>query len=334
MIRIGILGAGPMGRGNARGLAAHAERCTIAAVADPVEENAARIVEDHGAKAFGSCEDMLDSVDAVVISTPNMMHADQAVACATAGKHVFIEKPMALSTAEADRIVAAVDAVGVGSMIGFSVRFDGPQHTMIQKLRSGEMGALRSIWSRRMGFFGGRPGRKRVSWRSDPALSGGVLSELLVHEVDWLVYTAGRLPDTVFCRKLCREPDAPPAANDHLWMMFGFGPEVTGTIEGSMMGTIDEYYRGLMAEKGSLYTTDWGNGLKQQMAKGQCDQLESLEKFDKYEHFLDVIEQRTESVADVHHGRAIVSLSEKILESANTGEAVKVTGIEEVACVG
>ncbi len=319
MIRIGIIGAGPMGRRNAKGLATHQDRCRISCIVDPNTDAARQAAEPYDARVFDNDTDALDSIDAAVIATPNHLHADQAIACATAGKHVFIEKPMALSTADADRIVDAVEGAGVASMVGFSVRFDAIPHTMKSIHESGELGALRSIWSRRIGFSraGRRPGKP---WRADIAKSGGVLSELMAHEIDWMIAVAG-IPETVFCRKMSRE-HADVRNNDHVWMMLGFADEVTGTIEGSQMGTIADYYRGLMAEKGSLFTRAWGKQLYRQTSGDSEDHLDDIGGFDKYAHFLDVIENRCESVADVARGRTVVALTEIALQSAMTGRAL------------
>ncbi|MBD3244051.1 MAG: hypothetical protein GF331_25895 [Chitinivibrionales bacterium] len=319
MIRIGVIGAGPMGRGNASKLAAHADRCRLACVIDPNTESAQAVAEKHGARVFDNYIAALDEVDAVVIATPNHLHADQAVACAQAGKHVFIEKPMALSTADADRIVDAVDTAGVVSFVGFSVRFDAVPFTMKSIYESGDLGRLRSIWSRRIGFS--RPGRRPGKpWRRDVAMSGGVLSELMAHEIDWMVSIAG-IPDTVFCRKMSRE-HTDERNNDHIWLTLGFGAELTGTIEGSQMGTIADYYRGLMAEQGSLFTRNWGNDLFRQTSGDSEDHLTDIAGFDKYAHFLDAIEGKCASVADAAWGRTIVALTETALQSAITGRAL------------
>ncbi len=245
-----------------------------------------------------------------MISSPNHLHTDQAIACAQAGKHVWIEKPMALSTADADRICDAVDAAGVHSFVGFSVRFDPIAHTMIRLHRDGAVGPLRSIWSRRLcDLFGGT---KPSGWRGQYATSGGVMAELLAHEIDWMVAAAG-LPDSVSCRVLA-EGDKHPRANDHVWLSFGFGT-ATGTIEGAQNAPIADFYKGIVGDGGSLHTRNWGSELHIKDAAGDRQVTDLYERFDKHGHFLDVIEGKAESVADCHHGRTIVALSELALDA-------------------
>ena len=318
MIRIGVIGAGPNGTGNAQALATHNERAKIVAVADIDPAPGRRLAGAYGAKRVEDYREMLDDVDAVVISTPNDLHAEMAVTCARAGKHLWIEKPMALSTADADRIVEAVESVGVATMVGFSVRFDGIMRRMKEVYADGQVGELLSIWSRRLCFF---DPATVTPWRLEYARSGGVMSELIAHEVDWIVDIAGD-PTSVYCRKASRRHDD-PRDNDHLWITLGFDGGATGSIEGSQMSMIADYYRGLVGTVGSVSTRQWGNELYLQTTPHDAPRLDPLPGFDKYAHWLDVIEGRRESIADARYGRKIVYISEKAIESAVTGQAVR-----------
>ena len=319
MIRVGIIGAGPNGSGNAKSLARHSARCRIAAVADPVASAAGKLAGVYGARAVADPADFLDDVDAVVISSPNFLHAGQAVQMARAGKHLFLEKPMALTVADADRIVDAVAAARVASMVGFSVRFTGLAQTMKARYEAGDMGDLVSIWSRRLGSLGIAPD----SWRSQYTRSGGVMAELISHEIDYLVAVAG-LPSSISCRRLsCVHDD--PRANDHVWLTLGFGDEATGTIEGSQISTVSLYDKGIMGTRGALHTRNWMGELYFGKNQQEAERVTLLPDFDKHAHFLDAIEGRCASVADVAWGRNIVRISELALESAVAGKVIPCT---------
>ncbi len=324
MIRIGVIGAGRNGAGHCRRFARNeGGRCTVAAIADVNEEAARTLAEQYGAKAVSSADELIDAVDAVVISSPNFLHRDHAVAAARAGRHVWVEKPMALSVAEADDIVAAVDESGVHSFVGFSVRFGGIPRTMKQFYEDGRLGELLSIWSRRVAGFGS--GRAH-SWRGAFAKSGGVMSELIAHEIDWMVDITG-IPSAVFCRATSRRQDD-PRANDHIWITFSYDAAYTGTIEGSQMAPIADYYKGIAGMNASTFDREWGQKLILQTGKDTAEEPEPLPPFDKHGHFLDVIEGRCESAAPVHWGRTIVALSERALESAVSGRVVSTKGLE------
>lgn len=324
MIRFGLIGAGPNGRGNIRRLTEDKERARLAAVADlnrQVGSEAAKELGDDETRVVEHFEDFLDAVDTVVISSPNFLHCDQAIACAEAGKHVWIEKPMALSVAEADRICAAVDRAGVHSFVGFSVRFGGVPRTLVRNYRTGEIGELRSIWSRRLTRL-----KTEASWRKDFVKSGGVMSELIAHEIDWMLDAAG-LPESVLCRI---QSDAPgdPRDNDYVWMMFDYGPGATGTIEGAQNADIADYYKGIVGSSGSIADRSWGRKVwLQKKGEEKAVQLEPDEPFSKHRHFLDVCEGNAQSVADVHWGRRVVAITERALESAIRGEIVSLQGI-------
>ena len=318
MIRIGVIGAGPNGTGNATRLAGLKQRCRVVAVVDPNAAAAGTLADTLGAKALTDYNEMLDAVDAVVISSPNFLHAEQAVACAEAGKHIWIEKPMALNTADADRIVAAVECAGVHSFIGFSVLFDPAIWRMRELVKAGGIGDLLSIWSRRMAFS---DPAGRSSWRHDYSKSGGHISELLAHELHWIMDLAG-MPRTVYCRKASRT-HADPRDNEHLWITLGFGGEATGTLEGSQMSRVPDYYRGVLGSTAGLCTQDWGRQLMLFRGPKDAQQITPLPPFDKHAHFLDVLEGAEPSLADARSGRAVVYVSEKAIESALSGSVVK-----------
>jgi len=324
MIQFGLIGAGPNGRGNIRRLTENKQRARLAAVADlnpQLGSEAAKELGDDETRVVESFEDFLETVDAVVISSPNFLHCDQAIACAEAGKHLWIEKPMALSVAEADRICAAVDKAGVHSFVGFSVRFGGVPRTIARYYREGGIGELRSIWSRRLTRM-----QMKASWRKDFVKSGGVMSELIAHEIDWMLDAAG-LPESVHCR-IQSDAASDPRDNDYVWMMFDYGPGATGSIEGAQNADIADYYKGIVGSTGSIADRSWGQEVWfQKKNEPKADQLEPDEPFCKHRHFLDVLEGKAQSVADVHWGRRVVAITERALESAVRGEIVSLKGI-------
>ena len=148
------------------------------------------------------------------------------------------------------------------------------------------------------------------------------MSELIAHEIDWVVDLAGD-PRAIYGRKASRRHDD-PRDNDHVWMSFDFGRDFTGTIEGSQMSVLPEYYRAVIGTKGAVYTANWGSEVHLMMA-GVPDplRLELGPGFDKHAHFLDVIEGKCASVADLKWGRKIVRISDLAIASAISGQSVK-----------
>lgn len=124
-IGVGVIGAGRMGAFHAETVARRLPDATLVAVADLSPGAAQRVVDTLGGVAYTDPRDLLDDprVQAVVIVSAAVSHADLVVAAAGAGKPVFCEKPMALTLADADRAIEAVRAVGVPLQVGFNRRF-------------------------------------------------------------------------------------------------------------------------------------------------------------------------------------------------------------------
>lgn len=130
-MRVGIVGTGVMGAFHARLLHDQVSGATVAAVADPALERAeAAVAGIPGAAAFADADQLIASpnVDAVLIASPDALHAEQTLACIAAGKPALCEKPLSYSVEAAERVVAAHrDAVGDGIPLvhqGFMRRFD------------------------------------------------------------------------------------------------------------------------------------------------------------------------------------------------------------------
>src|SRR5215475_13624875 len=121
-LSFGLVGAGWIGSFHAATLAERLPGLRLAAVADPVPGAAARL---NGPKAYSDPLELVAdaSIDAIAICSPATTHAELVVAAAEGGKHVFCEKPMALTLADADRAIEAALAAGVGLQVGFNRRF-------------------------------------------------------------------------------------------------------------------------------------------------------------------------------------------------------------------
>ena len=122
-IRIGVIGSGFMGRTNAETVARYLPAARLVAIAGG--SRAPQLAADYGVVSEPSVDALLArrDIDAVFVSTPHSCHADQAVAAAQSGKHILLDKPMATSVADCDRILAAARSARVRLMIMFGQRF-------------------------------------------------------------------------------------------------------------------------------------------------------------------------------------------------------------------
>lgn len=144
-VGVAVIGTGAMGARHAENIARSVPGARLVAVHDASPESAARVATSLGCAQSPDLDTLLarDDVDAVVIASPPRFHAAHATAAARAGKHVFLEKPMALGLHDADAINAAVAAAGVLLQIGFMRRYDPAYSAAYAAIRNGEIGEPR-----------------------------------------------------------------------------------------------------------------------------------------------------------------------------------------------
>jgi predicted dehydrogenase len=123
-LRCGLVGTGHWAQIAHAPALASTEGIDFAAVWGRSAEAARKVADTHGTTAYPDMGPFLDSVDAVVFSVPPDVQSDLAVRAAAAGKHLLLEKPIALSEAAADTLVAAVEDAGVASVVFFTARFE------------------------------------------------------------------------------------------------------------------------------------------------------------------------------------------------------------------
>ena len=125
-------------------------------------------------------------IEAVDICLPTDQHAPAALAALRAGKHVLVEKPMALDGAAADQMLAEARKAGRVLMTGQVLRFIGAYRKTAERVKSGALGAVRAALFRR------RCAAPAWSqWLADPAKSGGGVFDLLIHDVDYCIHLLG-----------------------------------------------------------------------------------------------------------------------------------------------
>ena len=141
-LRIAIAGFGWWGRHIVKRLKGH-DGFAVTAVIEPATSAHADI-RAEGIEPLDDLDAALarDDVDAVILTTPNPLHEEQVIACASAGKHVFCEKPLGLTAASARRSVAAVEAAGVVLGIGHERRFEPAMQTLKAAIDAGELGTI------------------------------------------------------------------------------------------------------------------------------------------------------------------------------------------------
>jgi myo-inositol 2-dehydrogenase / D-chiro-inositol 1-dehydrogenase len=190
MLRIGVLGAGRIGKIHAGNVAAH-PRATLVAVFD-VDHAAAQALAASALSEVRSREAIIDGgdIDAVLICTPTDTHSDLIEAAVTAGKAVFCEKPVDLSAERVQACLKTVARAGQPLMIGFNRRFDPSFAAVERRVRSGEIGQVELVT-----IISKDPAPPPVSY---VARSGGLFRDMMIHDLDMARFLLAEEPVEVF----------------------------------------------------------------------------------------------------------------------------------------
>jgi len=224
MLRLGLIGAGHFAKAHVEALAQLTERIRLTAVARRSTSQSFPEAEALGASMMPVDELIAaDTIDAVTVCAPNHLHRRFAEAALRAGKHVFCEKPLAMTVADADATIAAADASGRVLVVGHVTRHLALYRAVAEILESGRLGAVRTAYVNRLHSGEGR------WWRMNPEIGGGVVFDLLVHDFDLLGWYMGT-PESV----VARGHRHPQGAYDHVAAIFTYADGRTALAEGGL----------------------------------------------------------------------------------------------------
>jgi len=174
VLSVGIVAAGTIARSHMNAIDG-LDNVRVAAVMDVDGERAETEAKAHGARAYTDLASLLKDpeVEAVHVCSPHNMHGEQVVAAAEAGKHVLVEKPMALTLDECDRMIAACEAAGKVLMVGQVMRHFPVNLKVKALIAEGAVGKVGHMMRRRYSYFNtARPGSTYGAWYMDVNVGG------------------------------------------------------------------------------------------------------------------------------------------------------------------
>ena len=181
-LRLGIAGLGRGFTVMLPTLAAH-PRVQLAAAADPRQEARDRFAADFGGRTYGTVEDLCADrdVEVVYVATPHELHAPHVHTATAAGKHVLVEKPMAITIADCQDMIAAARRAKVQLVVGHSHSFNAPIRRTREIIAGGTVGRVRMITALNFTDFMYRPRRPE---ELVTAKGGGVIFSQAAHQID------------------------------------------------------------------------------------------------------------------------------------------------------
>ncbi|MDR1571516.1 MAG: Gfo/Idh/MocA family oxidoreductase [Clostridiales Family XIII bacterium] len=239
-LRFAMIGCGRISRKHVEALAANGAAAALAAVCDIVPGRAAEASRAYaermpGGKAPAACLDyrhMLgeQGLDAVAVCVESGRHAEVALDCLRSGLHVLVEKPMALSSGDAEAMISLAGQNGLRLGVCHQNRFNPPIQRLRRALDEGRFGKLvngtvRVLWNRDAGYYSQAP------WRGTWKLDGGTLMNQCIHGIDLLQWMMGGAPETVMgmTGRFLRDIEA----EDFGAAIMRFGNGSIGIVEGS-----------------------------------------------------------------------------------------------------
>jgi UDP-N-acetyl-2-amino-2-deoxyglucuronate dehydrogenase len=333
---IGLIGSGYMGRTFAECLRLYCHGGKLRAVAGGTR--APSTASEFGVEAVDSVEALLAraDIDAVIITSPHAEHRDQVIAAAAAKKHVFLEKPMEISVARCDEMIAACQATGVTLCVAHVTRWRGSARHGKELIDQGKIGQVQMIQHT---WRAVSPNTESKRWSLDP-IHGGMFLDAGVHAFDNMRWFAGAPAQRVFGKvtkfstALAVNPSAMVQVHfangvmGQFWLCVelpkpGFqGPmqriEVVGTTG---MITIDPYGK-IEAALDGAWQQIWEQPPIDYL--GNILNANRLEAFAaELQDFLDSVRDGREPFATGADGRAAVEIAEAAFRSSETGEAIE-----------
>jgi UDP-N-acetyl-2-amino-2-deoxyglucuronate dehydrogenase len=309
----------------------------LSAVCDTVQGKAAEMGRRFSVPHFTDMKEMMRKapVDVVVVLTESGRHAEHVIALAPFRKHIMVEKPMALTLNDADRMIEACDRAGIKLFVVKQNRFNVPIVKTREALEAGRfgklvMGTVRVRWCRPQAYYDQDP------WRGTWALDGGVLSNQASHHIDMLEWMIGEV-DSVFA--MSRTALVNIEAEDTAVVVLKFTNGALGVIEATT-ATRPKDLEGSLSILGEGGTVEVGGFAMNEMktwnfVKPLPGDEDVREKYSVnppnvygfghqayYEHAIDCILEDKKHLVDGLEGRRSLELISAIYESIETAREV------------
>jgi phthalate 4,5-cis-dihydrodiol dehydrogenase len=266
---LAIAGLGMAGAVMVRAAAAH-PGVKLVAAADPHDAPRNAFARDFNARAYADVTELCadPAVDVVYIATPHQFHAAHAAVAAGAGKHVILEKPMALTLVDCDAIIASVERAKIHLIVGHTHAFDPAVREMRRIVASGELGRLGMIAAWNYTNFLYRPRRPE---ELDTGKGGGILFNQVPHQIDMVRRIGGGRLRSVRAQATALDPARPTEGSAIAFLDFEDGAAASLVYGGYDFFDSDELHF-WVNERGAPKPPDQHGAARRALAAEQAEE--------------------------------------------------------------
>jgi phthalate 4,5-cis-dihydrodiol dehydrogenase len=229
-VRLGMVGFGTAARAFLPALRHHPE-FELVAIVDPVEPIRAEAAAEFGMATYALIEELLlhPGLDAVYVGSPTQLHREHVELACRAGKHVLVEKPMAVSLADAQSMAEAAKTSGVVLLVGHSHSYDEPIHAMHGLIAGGDLGRVRMVntWCYSDWIY-----RPRRPDELNDSEGGGVMIRQGAHQFDIIRLLCGGEARTVRAKTFDFDPQRSATGAHIVFIEFANGAAATAVYNG------------------------------------------------------------------------------------------------------
>ena len=272
VLRFGIIGLGGATNQMLPSLVAH-PRVKLKACADLNADARNRFAADFDLRPYAEVEKLCadPGIDAVYVATPHEWHRKHVIMAAEAGKHIIVEKPMALSLEDCDMMIDAAEKNGVRMVVGHTHSFDAPIMKMHEIISAGDLGPVTMINSFSYGNFLYRP---RSRQELDTIRGGGIIFNQVPHQIDVVRFLGGGLVHSIRSATSIMDPDRPTEGSHATFLQFTTGAAAVLVYSGYDFFDSDEFY-GWIGELGERREPG-GNGEARVLLRSMSSQEEEV----------------------------------------------------------
>ena len=343
-LKFAIIGCGRISYKHVEAISNNDELCELVAVCDVVEERAEVRKKEYEArhpeanvKVYTDYQVMLkeEQIDVITIATESGYHGEIALKCIQEGKHIAIEKPMAMRLDEADTIIEAAAKKKVVVTVCHQNRFNPAVQKMRYAREKGGFGKLvnctaRILWNRNEDYY------KQAPWRGTWELDGGTLMNQCIHNIDLLRWMVGSEVDTIYAQ--CDTFLRPIEAEDFGAIIIRFNDGTIGIVEGSACvypKNLEETLS-LFGEKGTVCLGGMANNKvetwnfedeqlsQENLVEEEVDSVYGTGHTPLFRNLIEAIKENKEPYITAQDGRNAIEIILSAYESTRTGMPIQI----------